>query len=82
MCNPQLCRSLSLLDRLTMLPFIAAFIDFDSSEETFEKYDKMSAYELFQKCGVSKAAYEEFLRPTLLVVRALLPVYMTPVYVT
>ena len=61
-----------------MLPFIAAFIDFDSSEETFEKYDKMSAYELFQKCGVSTAAYEEFLRPTLLVVRDLLPVYMTP----
>ena len=51
-----------------MLPFLAAFIDFNSSPETFEKYDKMSAHELFVKCGVSKAAYEEFLRPTLLVV--------------
>jgi hypothetical protein len=52
-----------------MLPFLAAFVDFNSSPETFEKYDKMSALELFVKCGVSKAAYEEFLRPTLLVVR-------------
>ena len=74
-----------------MLPFLAAFIDFDSSEETFQRYDKMSAYELFKMCGVSKvkagrdlpmllspgltvtkpltpqAAYEEFLKPTLLV---------------
>lgn len=27
----------------------------------------MSAYDLFKACGVSKAAYEQFLRPTLLV---------------
>ncbi len=33
------------------------------------RYDKMSAYELFKRAGVSKAAYEEFLKPTLLVVR-------------
>ena len=31
------------------------------------RYDKMSAWELFKNCGVSKAAYEEFLKPTLLV---------------
>ena len=31
------------------------------------RYDKMSAYELFRRCGVSRAAYEEFLKPTLLV---------------
>jgi hypothetical protein len=29
----------------------------------------MSAYELFRKAGVSKEAYQEFLRPTLLVGR-------------
>ncbi|GAX73691.1 hypothetical protein CEUSTIGMA_g1142.t1 [Chlamydomonas eustigma] len=59
--------SLSLEDRLTMLPFLTTFIDFKSSEATYERYDKMSAYELFKLCGVSKAAYEEFLKPTLLV---------------
>eukprot|EP00798_Chlamydomonas_sp_ICE-L_P018499 gene18499-24997_t len=59
--------SLSLADRMTMLPFLATFVDFNSSQETFEKYDKMSAWELFKMCGVSKAAYEEFLKPTLLV---------------
>ena len=37
-----------------MLPFLATFMDFDSSEETYERYDKMSAYELFKLCGVSK----------------------------
>lgn len=31
------------------------------------RYDAMSAYELFRKAGVSRTAYEEFLRPTLLV---------------
>ncbi|KAG1676363.1 hypothetical protein FOA52_001158 [Chlamydomonas sp. UWO 241] len=50
-----------------MVPFIATFLDFDSSEETYKRYDRMSAYELFKMCGVSTAAYEEFLKPTLLV---------------
>lgn len=31
------------------------------------RYDKMSAYELFKNCGVSKRCYEDFLKPTLLV---------------
>ncbi|KAL6762516.1 hypothetical protein V8C86DRAFT_2515288 [Haematococcus lacustris] len=59
--------SLSLADRLTMLPFLAAFMDFNSSEEVYKKYDAISAYELFRLAGVSRAAYQEFLRPTLLV---------------
>lgn len=37
------------------------------SEDRYEQYDKMSAYELFRKCGVSQRCYQEFLRPTLLV---------------
>jgi hypothetical protein len=37
------------------------------SEERYEQYDKMSAYELFRLCGVSTRCYNEFLRPTLLV---------------
>ncbi|KAG2443456.1 hypothetical protein HXX76_001813 [Chlamydomonas incerta] len=59
--------ALPLEDRLTMLPFLATLADYVSSEEAFEKYDKMSAYELFRKCGVSTRCYNEFLRPTLLV---------------
>ena len=39
-----------------MLPFLATFMDFDSSEETYQRYDKMSAYELFKICGVSKVS--------------------------
>ncbi|GFR52690.1 hypothetical protein Agub_g15316 [Astrephomene gubernaculifera] len=59
--------SLPLPDRLTLLPFLATLADYVSSEEVYEQYDKMSAYELFRRCGVSARAYDEFLRPTLLV---------------
>ncbi|KAG2497258.1 hypothetical protein HYH03_004842 [Edaphochlamys debaryana] len=59
--------ALPLEDRLTMLPFLATLADYVSSEERFEQYDKMSAYELFRRCGVSTRCYNEFLRPTLLV---------------
>mmetsp|Transcript_10302 Transcript_10302/g.28093 ORF Transcript_10302/g.28093 Transcript_10302/m.28093 type:complete len:554 (-) Transcript_10302:461-2122(-) len=59
--------SLSLPDRLTMLPFLATFFDYNATEETYKEYDSMSAYELFRRCGVSREAYQNFLRPTLLV---------------
>ncbi|GIL93344.1 hypothetical protein Vretifemale_20752 [Volvox reticuliferus] len=59
--------ALPLEDRLTMLPFLATLADYVSSEERYEQYDKMSAYELFRQCGVSTRCYNEFLRPTLLV---------------
>lgn len=59
--------ALPLSDRLTMLPFLATLADYASSEDRYEQYDKMSAYELFRKCGVSQRCYQEFLRPTLLV---------------
>ncbi|CAL5218947.1 g699 [Coccomyxa viridis] len=62
-----LFRRLSLADRATMVPLLAAVVDFDSSQATYEQYDSMTAKELFQKFGVSKALYEEFLRPLLLV---------------
>lgn len=58
---------ISLADRLTMLPWLAAIADFDSSEETYMEYDKMSARELFRRAGVSEKMYRDFLRPTLLV---------------
>ncbi|PNH05243.1 Phytoene dehydrogenase, partial [Tetrabaena socialis] len=59
--------ALPLEDRLTMLPFLATLADYVSSEDAYEQYDKMSAYELFRRCGVSTRCYQEFLRPTLLV---------------
>ncbi len=43
------CRRLSLADRATMVPLLAAVVDFDSSQATYEQYDSMTAKELFQK---------------------------------
>ena len=43
------CRRLSLADRATMVPLLAAVVDFDSSPETYARYDSMTALELFQK---------------------------------
>ena len=45
-----LCRSLSLADRATMVPLLYSIIDFDSSPQTYARYDAMSARELFQQC--------------------------------
>lgn len=48
--GPQcMCRRLSLADRATMVPLLAAVVDFDSSQATYEQYDSMTAKELFQK---------------------------------
>ena len=46
------CRRLSLADRATMVPLLAAVVDFDSSQATYEQYDSMTAKELFQKYSV------------------------------
>lgn len=59
--------ALPLEERLTMLPFLLSFVDFDASPEVYARYDKMSARELFRQWGVSQRCYEDFLRPTLLV---------------
>ena len=45
------CRNLSLADRATMVPLLYSIIDFDSTPKTYERYDRMSARELFQKCA-------------------------------
>ncbi|KAK9843730.1 hypothetical protein WJX81_003891 [Elliptochloris bilobata] len=62
-----LFRNLSLADRATMLPLLYSIVDFDSSSETYERYDRMTARELFLQYGVSNALFEEFLKPLLLV---------------
>ncbi|KAK3252317.1 hypothetical protein CYMTET_38379 [Cymbomonas tetramitiformis] len=62
---PEFTR-LSLEDRLTALPLIQALLEFDLDEESFSKYDKMTARELFLRNGVSPSLYRDFLEPILL----------------
>ncbi|DBA70993.1 hypothetical protein WJX79_001029 [Trebouxia sp. C0005] len=62
-----LFRSIPLADRLTMLPLLYSILDYDRSPASYEQYDKMSAWDLFQRYGVSKRLFEDFLRPLLLV---------------
>ena len=47
LCIP--CRSIPLADRLTMLPLLYSILDYDRTSATYEQYDKMSAWELFQR---------------------------------
>uniref|UniRef100_A0A7S0IUY5 Amine oxidase domain-containing protein n=1 Tax=Calcidiscus leptoporus TaxID=127549 RepID=A0A7S0IUY5_9EUKA len=54
-------------DRVTMLGLLYAMLDFTRSEETFEKYDRMTAHELFIRMGLSQRLVDDFVRPTLLV---------------
>mmetsp|Transcript_17360 Transcript_17360/g.41115 ORF Transcript_17360/g.41115 Transcript_17360/m.41115 type:complete len:388 (+) Transcript_17360:1-1164(+) len=42
-------------------------LDFSRDEATLEAYDRMTAHELFQRCGLSRRLVEDFLKPTLLV---------------
>ncbi|CAK0909092.1 unnamed protein product [Prorocentrum cordatum] len=42
-------------------------LDFDRDEETLAAYDRMTAHELFLRCGVSQRLVDDFLKPTLLV---------------
>lgn len=50
-----------------MIPWLASIFDYESSPETYERYDRMSALDMFRNAGVSKRMYEEFIKPTLLV---------------
>jgi len=58
-------RSLSLADRASVLPVMAALVDARSTPARFAEYDEMTAKELFSRIGATRAAYEEFLKPTL-----------------
>ena len=44
-------RFLPFVDRLTIAGLLYAMLDFDRDEETFAKYDRMNAHELFLKFG-------------------------------
>ncbi|KAA8497385.1 15-cis-phytoene desaturase, chloroplastic/chromoplastic [Porphyridium purpureum] len=58
---------LPVADRVSMLGLLYAMLDFTRDEQTFEKYDRMTAHELFLRFGVSKRLVSDFLAPTLLV---------------
>ena len=60
-------KTLSLLDRASVLPIVAAAADVRSSPERHAALDKMTARELFKKIGATEAVYRDFLEPTLLV---------------
>jgi len=54
-------------DRASMAGLLLAILDFDRDEETFAKYDRMTAHDLFIQFGISKRLVDDFIRPTLLV---------------
>jgi uncharacterized protein with NAD-binding domain and iron-sulfur cluster len=58
---------LPLVDRLSALPLLYAVVDFDNSEETWQRYDKITARELFKQFGVSARLYKDAFEPMLLV---------------
>lgn len=58
---------LPLLDRLSALPLLYAVADFDNSPAAWERYDSVTARELFKDFGVSARLYYESFEPMLLV---------------
>ena len=58
---------LPLLDRLSALPLLYAVVDFDNSHQAWQRYDKVTARELFKQFGVSARLYKEAFEPMLLV---------------
>ncbi len=60
-------KRLPLSDRLSALPLLYSVIDFDNSPEAWERYDKITARELFRQYGVSERLYKESFEPMLLV---------------
>ena len=65
--SANLFKRLPLKDRASMAGLLVAMLDFDRDEETFQKYDRMSAHELFIRFRLSKRLVDDFIRPTLLV---------------
>ena len=60
-------RRVSLVDQLSMFNMLLPVVDFNSDPATYQRYDQMTARELFNKTGISKNLYTEFLKPLLLV---------------
>jgi uncharacterized protein with NAD-binding domain and iron-sulfur cluster len=60
-------KRLPLVDRLSALPLLYAVIDFDNSDEAWQRYDRVTARELFKQFGVSARLYKDSFEPMLLV---------------
>uniref|UniRef100_A0A2P2MG77 Uncharacterized protein LOC8283661 isoform X1 n=1 Tax=Rhizophora mucronata TaxID=61149 RepID=A0A2P2MG77_RHIMU len=56
---------ISLLDRLTLLPLMAAVIDFDNTDVAWRRYDSITARELFKQFGCSERLYMDVISPLL-----------------
>ncbi|HIK53739.1 MAG TPA: FAD-dependent oxidoreductase [Synechococcales cyanobacterium M55_K2018_004] len=60
-------RRMPLGDRLSALPLLYAVVDFDNSDDAWQRYDLVTARELFRQFGVSARLYKESFEPMLLV---------------
>jgi hypothetical protein len=61
-----------------MIPWLFSVLDYESTAETYRRYDEMSALDMFKMYGVSRAMYEGFIKPTLLVALFAPPEVLTP----
>ena len=59
--------SLSPVDLLSAVPLAFSWLDFDGSSESWQRYDQMTARELFKQAGMSAQLYDQFILPLLLV---------------
>jgi uncharacterized protein with NAD-binding domain and iron-sulfur cluster len=59
-------QNLPITDRLTAVPLVLAFSEFDDSPEAWEKFDKVSFRDLCVKLGVSQRCFEEAFEPMIL----------------
>ena len=50
-----------------MVPLLQSVFDYEATPAMYERYDRMTARELFKQYGVSQKLYDGFLRPLLLV---------------
>ncbi|MEM1369549.1 MAG: FAD-dependent oxidoreductase, partial [Cyanobacteria bacterium P01_H01_bin.15] len=58
---------LPLSDRFSALPMLYAMVDFDNSDEAWQRYDKVTARELFKQFGISERLYRDAFEAMLLV---------------
>jgi uncharacterized protein with NAD-binding domain and iron-sulfur cluster len=58
--------NLPIQDRLTAVPLVAAFADFDDSDLAWKRYDAVSFRDLCVRLGVSRRCYEEAFEPMIL----------------
>jgi uncharacterized protein with NAD-binding domain and iron-sulfur cluster len=58
---------LPLIDRLSALPLLYAVVDFDNSDDAWQRYDSVTARELFKQYGVSARLYKDAFEAMLLV---------------